>query len=133
MTFNELYGYQKAKKNLMLIKQALADHRSRIYAVGGQRFDAVPGGGTPSTDKQADALAITVRLEKAVKDAEVKYRRASRLLAKAQTVCDGRLTLLLMLRFEKGLTYREIGMEMHSSKSTIGNLMAELQARIADL
>jgi DNA-directed RNA polymerase specialized sigma24 family protein len=132
MTFNELYGYQKAKKNLMLIKQALADHRSRIYAVGGQRFDSVPGG-THSTDKQADALAITVRLEKAVKDAEVKYRRASRLLAKAQTVCDGRLTLLLMLRFEKGLTYREIGREMHSSKSTIGNLMAELQERIADL
>ncbi len=133
MTFNELYAYQHAKKNLMLIKQALADHRSRIYAVGGQRFDAVPGGGTPSTDKQADALAITVRLEKAVKDAEVKYRRASRLLAKAQTVCDGRLTVLLLLRFEKGLTYREIAREMHYSKTEVGRMMAELKSRIVNL
>ena len=132
MTIKDLNEYLRAKKNLMLMQEALADHRSRIYAVGGQRFDAVPGG-TPSTDKQADILAITVRLEKAVKDANAKYRRASRLLAKAQTVCDGRLTVLLMLRFEKGLTYREIAREMHYSKTEVGRMMAELKSRIATL
>ena len=132
MTIKDLNEYLRAKKNLMLMQEALSDHRSRIYAVGGQRFDAVPGG-TPSTDKQADILAITVRLEKAVKDAETRYRKASRVLAKAQTVCDGRLTMFLLLRFERGLTYREIAREMHYSKSTICDMMEDLRNLIAEL
>lgn len=130
MKLDELNEYTRAKKDVAIIRQSLEDHRSRIAAVGGQDFSGVCGSRYPE-DKQAEILDITVRLEQALKAAERRLRAAGRKFTKAIRACEGVEVSILVMRFEEGMSNREISRKIHYSERTISRIFYSISQKIA--